>query len=158
MVRVTREGYRSRTVSVTIPRDSGQRIMVFLVPSETQQTAREGVFLFDMAMRMNRRAPNSYRMLSREDIVKSGLPELRDLVRMAQGGSADDDCMALVDGGVRRYPLWLLNANDVEAVEVIRATPPRATRRSIMGNQAMRQQRPSDDQGFCPTVYVWLRH
>ena len=46
MVNVTRPGYRSRLVSVTIPNDSGRRMTVWLTPSNRGQNARD-TFAYD---------------------------------------------------------------------------------------------------------------
>jgi hypothetical protein len=153
MVRVHSAGFRSRILSVTIPKDSGRRIMVWMVPSSRSQSARETVMLFELGLMINRSSPTRYQMYTRDDILHSGKQELREIVRHGAGRPVDDDCMVLIDGGVQRLPLWLVDAADVEAAQVLLAPPPRQARRSITGNRPM--ERPA--QSGCPMIFAWLR-
>ncbi len=153
MVQVNRRGYRSSLVSVNVPKDSGRRVQVWLTHSARAMPVRQAVALFDLKMMLNRRVGGRYRMFTREDIMRSGKNDVVELTQQATVRRVDDNCMALINGGPLRDPLWLFNASDIEAMEVYENPPPRRRTTSITGSRPI--QGPSLDA--CPTVFVWLR-
>jgi hypothetical protein len=162
MVRITREGYASQLLTVTVPRDSGRRVQVLLRPSTLGESVREIMALQDLEERLATRNPVYSTLFTREDINKVGWVELGDIAQAGAGRRVDPACMAIVDGGPRREYIWSLRASEIEGVEVYRARPVRTQVRSISGggrvisgNRPIVQIQPERD---CPDqVYVWLR-
>ena len=75
MVNVTRPGYRTRLVSVTIPNDSGRRMTVWLTPTNAGQYNRDAMAFDALAARLARRNPVWSNIYTREDINKMGIDD-----------------------------------------------------------------------------------
>jgi hypothetical protein len=162
MVNVTRPGYRSRLVSVTIPNDSGRRMTVWLTPANRGQTARDGFAYDALALRLETRSPVFSNIFTREDINRLGIQDGYQLARLgsnSQLGPPDDRCEAIIDGGPRTLPLWAIDAADIEAMETYAPSPKRGTVTSINRNRPISTQSGSNAQAACKgvRVYVWLR-
>jgi hypothetical protein len=166
MVNVTRPGYASRLVSVTIPSDSGRRMTVWLTPANRGQNAR-AVFAYDaLGLRLEQRNPVFSTIFTREDINRLGIEDGSQLARLganSQFGPPDDRCEAIVDGGPLTLPLWAIDAADIEAMETYAPKPNRGTVTSIGGSRgnSNRSSSSSNAQAQTPCkgvrVYVWLR-
>ncbi len=163
MVNVTRPGYASRLVSVTIPDDSGRRMTVWLTPSNRGQNARDAFAYDGLARRLAVRNPVFSNIYTREDINKLGIEDGAQLSRLgsnSQFGPPDDECQAFVDGGPLTLPLWAIDAADVEAMETYSPKPNTGNVTSISGRGGAGSNR-SNAQVQSPCkgvrVYVWLR-
>lgn len=163
MIRVQSEGYASQLLSVTIPKDSGRRMMVFLKPSTRGEEVRAENAIFDMGMRLSRRNAAYSSFLTQEDISKGPWTELFQIAQSHAAGTMHPNCLAMVDGGPRQEFLWAIRASEIEAVEVYRARLVRREVRSIVGGGRMvGNSRPMSDPisgSDCGgnAVYVWLR-
>jgi hypothetical protein len=156
MVNVSRPGYRTRLVSVTIPNDSGRRMTVWLTPTNRGQNARDAMAFDALAARLARRNPVWSNIYTREDINRTGIEDGVQLARLGANKNMDDTCSAIIDGGPRRLPLWAIDAADVEAMETYTTPPPRRTITSINRNAPIRTQ--AQGTNTCgATVFVWLR-
>lgn len=156
MLRITRAGFSPRLTSVTVPPDSGRQIVVWLLPSRGA-AARDAALMDELSERLLRRSPIWSRLLTREDIVRSGKDELVDLANIGAGRPIDPSCLAVVDGK-EHMPLWLLRASDIETIEVYASPPPRSVPTSINNNSRMGGRNPIQTDDECrATVYVWLR-
>ena len=160
MVRVAHSGYASRLIGVTIPNDSGRRILVGLAPSTRPPLAREEAAMAELAFRLTRRSVMS-RIYTREDINHMGMTELQQIATAGSYQRVDESCQAIVNGGPITMPIWLITAADIESVEIYPPDPESRRRQfvptSINGNQPIRTQG-ATRRTDCPvTVYVWLR-
>jgi hypothetical protein len=152
MIRVSLPGYGSKMISVTIPRDSGREVSVWLAPGRGY--AREAVAFMELEMRLTRRNPVWSKIYSREDIVRSGKKDLHELAVAGAGRPVDENaCEAVIDGGPLRLPVWALEASEIDMVEIYTPRPPRQVPTSIMRGQPRRAPAFSG----CPQVYAWLR-
>ena len=165
MVHVTRPGYDSRMLSVTIPPDSGRRVTVWLQPGDDLARHREVASLDALNYRLVRRTPMS-KVYTREDLNKTSMTELSQLVTSGAGMPVDDNCPAIIDGGPRQLPIWDITANDIEFLELyppksittsdatsLRVPPP--TARNMNGQRL--PPLPKAGYGCTVAVYVWLR-
>jgi hypothetical protein len=132
MIRVKRDGYASQMVSVTVPRDSGRRVMVFLAPGRQSSVVEEQAIL-EMEMRFARKTATYSAFITREDLNKGPWTELMQVAEYGAGRPLDPACLAWVDGGPKREYIWAIRASEIEAVEVYRARPQRAEVRAIVG-------------------------
>ena len=156
MVSVSRPGYRTRLVSVTVPSDSGRRMTVWLTPTNVGQNNRDAMAFDGLAARLARRNPVWSNIYTREDINKTGIEDGVQLARLGANKNMDDTCSAIIDGGPRRLPLWAIDAADIEAMETYTTPPARRTVTSINRNRPIRGQTPENN--VCgATVFVWLR-
>ncbi|MGH7678232.1 MAG: MSCRAMM family protein [Gemmatimonadaceae bacterium] len=157
MIRVEREGYGSQLLSVTIPKDSGRRMMVWLSSASRGFVAWQSHMIEEFSMRLARRNPVWSRIYTREDITRTGYDRARELVTAGAAHPISDECIAFIDGDTtRKRPIWALDAGDIETLEVYSyAKPPRAAVRSI-GGGGNRAPGTGGRPG-CPAVYVWLR-
>ncbi|MGH7616255.1 MAG: carboxypeptidase-like regulatory domain-containing protein [Gemmatimonadaceae bacterium] len=164
VVRVMREGYNSRMMSVTIPPDSGRRVTVWLEPGHDGARHREVANFEALNNRLIRRTPSS-KVYTREDLSKTSMTEVTQLVTAGTGAPIDDNCMAIIDGGPRQLPIWDITANDIELLELY---PPgsitsdaTSLRVPTPGALQINGQRlpalPKNGYGCDVTVYVWLR-
>jgi hypothetical protein len=165
IVRVTRPGYAPHMVSVTIPPDSGRRIIVWLTPSDRRGAGRELLMMDSLNDRLIKMNPVWSKIYTREDIMKTGITEISQLATVGAGKRVDERCIAIVDGGPRRVPIWTFSPADLEMMEVYTAPPPRETiakqTARIFGRggpdrRGMASATMSDaDCGAA--IYVWLR-
>jgi len=163
MVRVKREGFAPRMISVTVPRDSGRRMLVWLQPASDASMRREEAAIDSMRERLMRRSVATSALYTREDINRVGFKELSQIAQSASAQYVDEmACSAILPGTGRRVPLWTLSASELEAVEVYWSNQKRA-RYTIGGNSARAMPSiksiaapPSAFTG-CPTIYAWLR-
>ena len=148
MVRIEAEGFETRLVSVTVPADSGRWMGVMLRQGEVSR--RTKFALEDFRSRMIW-SPASSSFFTREELAQWDSLPLHRVVQSAEFRTFDQSCLALVDGGPERLPLWAIDADQVEGLEVYprSARPPRSMSRQ--------QERSLLLNGDCPTVYVWTR-
>jgi len=154
LVRVTAPGFASRLVSVTIPNDSGRRMVVWLTPSARGESTRESWAIENLNARLLRRDPVHSTIYSREDINKMAPTDIIQLAVMGAHEPVDDNCPAIIDGGPRTAPIWAFAPADIETMETYTQKRPSYAPRSIIG-RAVTPPPPSTD---CPvTIYLWLR-
>ena len=164
VLHVAREGFAPQMISVTIPADSGRRMVVWLTPSNGRSAVRDAALMDALQTRLLVRNPVWSTIWSREDISKSGIDESSQLASIAAKKRVDERCDVIVDG-VRKTQLWTLTPADVEMMEVY--TTPRE-RPTTAGNVAKVFGRGGpDNRGVAPTkmsnddcgatIYVWLR-
>ena len=148
MVRVEAEGYETRLVSVSVPADSGRWMGVMLREGRLSNRTRFALEEFRARMIWT---PGLSSFFTREELAQWDDAPLHRVVQSAEFRTFDQSCLALVDGGPNRLPLWAIDADQVEGLEVY----PRSARRP----QAMsrQQERSMLLNGDCPTVYVWTR-
>jgi carboxypeptidase family protein len=164
MVRVTRPGFEARLFSVTIPNDSGRRVLIWMMPTTRGAAAVEAYRLDALRDRLERRKATST-ILTREDISRLNKYDLGDLVRFGSSTPIDESCLAVIDGGPRTMPIWNVLAADIETVEIYPPgtlpLPDQWTPRSQpSGGIATlpRARQISSASGDCTTrVFVWLR-
>ena len=148
MVRISADGFETRLVSVSIPADSGRWMGVMLRAGETSR--RKRIALEELRSRLAW-APAMASFFTREDLAKWGAMQLHRVVAMGEFRSFDASCLAVIDGGPERLPFWVIDADEVESLEIYprSARPP-----SRMSRQ---QERDLMLHGDCPRVYVWMR-
>jgi hypothetical protein len=166
MVRVTSKGFASRLVSVTVPNDSGRQIVIGLVPGKGS-SAREEIEMDNLRRRLVWRVSPAA-VFGREKLDALPNKRLEALVRAVNPNPLTDECLALVDGGPEAVPLWYLDVDDLEAVEVY----PRGTLSYVTANRrqgaTMGGRDMPPDQSYeellragaartCPAIFVWLR-
>jgi hypothetical protein len=154
MVRVRRPGFASRLVSVTIPNDSGRRMVVWLTPSSRGESAREAFAMDSLVYRLNRRNPVWSAIYSREDINRMGATDAVQLATIGARKPVADNCPAFIDGGPTTAPIWAFSAADIETMEIytqrITSDAPTSMRRGRLP--------PAARNNDCPNrVYIWLR-
>lgn len=155
MVQVTGFGYAPRLVSVTIPRDSGRHVVISLQRGEVSNRAR--INAQDLSQRLAWRSALST-LYSREELAAMEPMSVEEVVRRAVPNPLDDSCMAFVDGGPNRVPLFSYDASEVESVEVY---PPGSLSmaRGTRGQPFITRGRGARGGAVrvCPVVYLWRR-
>lgn len=160
MIQVTGSGFARKLLSVTIAKDSGRHVTVWMAPSKGGANHREAEAIEALRGRlMVRRA--TARFYTREDLSRYNVEWLKQIVVMGSGMPVADECEALVDGLWRR-PIYSLALDEVESVEVyppgslpplgrglLRSRPPRSI--DVRGTQQVRSG------PTCPSVFVWTR-
>ncbi|HEX8945850.1 MAG TPA: carboxypeptidase-like regulatory domain-containing protein [Gemmatimonadaceae bacterium] len=155
LVRVKAPGFASRLVSVTIPNDSGRRMVVWLSPSTRGESAREEWAMDGLNERLMRRNPVWSTIYSREDIIRMGMTDAAQIATIAARKRVDESCPAIIDGGPRTAPIWAFAASDIETIETYASRPASYGPTSIMSRG---HAPPPAESSDCPiTVYLWLR-
>lgn len=158
-LRVSRPGFTPRLVSVTVPRDSGRRVVVWLTPSSPASAGREAWAMDSLQQRLLHRNPVHSRIYTREDILRTSMTEATQLATTGAVQPVDAACEAIVDGNLQhRTPLWVFAAADIEMMEVYtpklqsRAPTHMYPRGGIQPTGAA-----ADDPCKGIQVWIWLR-
>jgi hypothetical protein len=170
MVRIGKEGYLDKLVSVTYPADSGRRITVWLQPKTADTPVREAHNLDDLQERLAWQKPQRRLIYTHEQLEKFGSEWVYDAVasaasRFNQREPYSRDCMVMVNGGPSIANLSHLTIDEVETVEIYgapsvpRLPSARPGPRGATGAGMTNNDRAAIENGSrnCPTVYVWLR-
>jgi hypothetical protein len=148
MVQVTHEGYTPRTISVTVPKDSGRRVLIGLAEGKGDNI-RERVGLFELNQRMIRTA-GPLHFFTREDLNKMGMKDLDRIASYSVVHPVDRSCMAQIGGEAYSLPIWSIDAADIEFLEVY-------TRQRQNTGMTRDPTNPRFETGGCPSIIVWFR-
>ncbi|MEK7400915.1 MAG: carboxypeptidase regulatory-like domain-containing protein [Gemmatimonadota bacterium] len=168
MVRVSRPGFAGRFVSVTVPRDSGRRMQVWLTPSTRDISTQDSYAAMSLESRIMRRNPVYSALLTREDMERLGQSSLQQLSATLAVQRVDDRCMVTMPAFTDPFtdmarvgetapgmmPVWALDAADLEFLEVYVGKASRNTQRSIARGPVRAS---SMAPASCPTIIAWLR-
>jgi hypothetical protein len=133
LVGVERDSFARQTLAVTIPKDSGREIAVWLSPRDQTKRAEaimEEVRIFDLDRRMIRSARQSSHYFTRDQLLALGITDMSRLARRWANGSITADCVIDVmnDGGrPYRVPLNSVETESVEFVELYQTSSVRRT-------------------------------
>jgi hypothetical protein len=155
MVRVKREGFGSKLASVTIPNDSGRRIVVWLSPSSGPVSRREDWAIDSLRRRLLVRNPVWSAIYTREDILRMGVIDAAQLATIGARGPVADNCPAFIDGGPTTAPIWAFSAADIETIEVY--TPRRTSYAPTSITSRGHLPAASQASECSNIVYLWLR-
>jgi hypothetical protein len=125
MVRVTKSGHVAQMVGVTIPARGGRAIAVRMTPGRDPYQAREGWYAGDLRERLVHRSAAYSKVFSREDIERLNPRDLSGLASSAAAARVDPECTAQVNGGLTQVPLWSLDPEEIEFMEVYVRMPDR---------------------------------
>jgi hypothetical protein len=162
-VQVTRPGYLPRMASVTVPPDSGRRIVVWLTPSNAASASREASRMEALNGRLLRRNPVWSKILTREDIARTGITDATQLATVTAGKIVNDNCVVTIDGGPFTAPLWTFTPEQLEMLEVYTSSVPRVTiaqqTAQIFGGRGpdTRGAPPPINPDCGVAIYAWLR-
>ena len=155
MVRVTKPGFGSRLMSVTIPKDSGRELVVQLTPA-SRRNAREEFNMKALRERLISRSPVYSTFWTREDMGKMDFKHFGSFVNAAAMQPVDESCFALIDGGPQQLPIWLLSPGEIEAMEVYVKSRTRGGIGAASAVKAPSRVVPRGPEG-CASVIAWLR-
>jgi hypothetical protein len=171
MIAVTHSGFATRLVGLTIPRDSGRQVQIFLQPPTRAVAPTEAWNLVDLRKRLTWRSNLGSKLYTAEDMHAIGDHWVSDVIRRAwtQLGLKripDEGCSVVVNGGPSIAMADTLSTDDVETVEVYDSSSALAF---MTGSSTLRRRRSNvtirntehavfANVGLvCPITYVWLR-
>src|SRR5262249_13772326 len=109
------------------------------------------------ADRLMRRSPVWSTIYTQDDIKRMGFKDVTSYANAGAGRLVDESCVAIVDGIERSVPLWMLNADEVESIEVY-GTPAFSSRQRTAGQVSTTRRQPTQrNSQNCAQVYVWLK-
>ena len=149
-LRVSHDGYRSVSVSVIVKRDEGRTVSFRLIPDSTYSLIRERLAAVEMRHRLALRSPSRSRVYTRDDIARSGVRSLNDLIR--RSGLTGSACVATINGGIEQVPTWAVELAELEYVELYEGAPGMVPRARTGESPLLRNFR-----ACAVTVFVWLR-
>lgn len=167
MLRVEAGNFRSEMVGVTIPNRGGRQVAVRMIPGFNAARGREAFVIDGLNARLLRRSAATSKVFTREDIAKLNPRDTRSLAIAGANGQMDENCEVSVQGIGGSMPLWAIDPDEIEFMEVYARMPDmggvRAARgtTSINGNRGIAGQGMArtrlTGQGPCSaTVIVWL--
>jgi len=178
-VAISQQGYDFKVIGVIVPPDSGRRVTAYLTPQSRPPSVREVHNLEDFATRMAWRTVQNSKVFTRAELEARGIEWVTDAVQMgwgwvAGGSDLDRDCVAVKNGGPAYISLESLMVEEIETIEVYKATasvsmtklPPGIGARVVNNRRAsvpQVQATNSREAGImnrgkrCALVYVWLR-
>lgn len=167
MVRVEAGRFRSEMIGVTIPNRGGRQVAVRMIPGVDAARGREAFVIDGLTSRLMRRSAASSKVFTREDIAKLNPRDTRSLAIAGANGQMDEDCAASIQGIGGSIPLWAIDPDEIEFMEVYARMPDMGQVRagrgttSINGNRGIAGQGMArtrlTGQGPCSaTVFVWL--
>jgi hypothetical protein len=117
-ITVKKEGYGIQLLSVTIPRDSGRQIAVWLTspPKNARRIAAAIEDSMKFRMTFLYRAAH-FKLLSSEELMRNPA----DILTTVQGATVtavSSKCEAIVDGGPYQVPLYTIDKSEIAAMEV----------------------------------------
>jgi hypothetical protein len=179
MVAVGKKAFAERLAGVSIPRDSGRQVTIWLKPA-TAIPVREAWKIEDFRERLAWTQRPSQRLnqsfLTRDALEKEGYEWIYDVVqdfwlRQGRQGFVSQECALVVDGGPGIVSLGGLLVDDIESIEIysqwpkamatVAAAAPRKS--SLPGGQFVEADNTryakmkNGGVGRCLAVYVWLR-
>jgi hypothetical protein len=159
-VQVSKEGFGKQILSVTVPRDSGRQVAVWLT-SPSPYAKRLAVSLEEMRGRLIRANSQYASLVSSEEIAKF-TTDLAGVAQTKSKGPIADDCEAVIDGGPASLPLYMIDKSDVALMEVYLPRMKRGGATSILSGSTRAPT--SVGGGLGPTwcrpgtrVYVWMK-
>lgn len=175
MVTVTKAGYATRVVGVTIPADSGRYLTASMYPSSGETPVKEAWNLADLNSRLAGRDKQQTSFYTREVLKEKGIEWVNQAVVMGGLDQYDNDCAAILNGGPATINLSTLTVDDIESMEIygsrreggkqggagsrLVARPGSRPARPAAPPPANNEQRAAIQNGarYCATVYVWTR-
>jgi hypothetical protein len=170
-VEVSMKGFVRQIVSVTIPEDGGRRLAVLMTPGTSSTRAREAFYLDQLRERRVYASGPFQKLYTREDINRLNVDDMQQLASAAAVRRVDDGCEVTLDGNpLNRMPIWALDLEDFEFVEVYGSGQPIAPgNRAAAGVTSMNGMSPMRGQGLgsrttgagpiggCPAIIGWTR-
>jgi hypothetical protein len=93
-----------------------------MTPGANETGARTVSYLEAFRLRQVYRSAAYSRMFTREEMGKLNL-DMQQIASLGAVQRVDESCMAQIDGGMERVPLWALNPIDFEFIEVYARMP-----------------------------------
>jgi hypothetical protein len=161
---VTKDGYGKQLLSVTIPPDSGREIAVWLGAPQ-RNPHRFAQALDDMRTRILLSTPNRSGFMSAEALAKLSTT-LAGAALVAARTGVKDDCVAIIDGGAYRLPLYMIDKDEVAFMEVYLNGAPRQNASvnqsgtaggRVIGLPNRRGGPPIASRDCGATIYVWMK-
>lgn len=124
LVRFEKRGLSRRIVSVSVPKDSGRRMVATMNAQTERPNPREGANLFDLHQELIRGNPVWQRVVTREELVKMGVQDAQQVARRFTASPIIDEECARIDGGPSVAPLWSIDMQEIEFMVTTAAPPP----------------------------------
>jgi hypothetical protein len=154
---VVKPGFDRQTLSVTIPRDSGRQVAVWL-GSPRPDKNRLAANLDSMRDRLLRANSMYASLASSEQIARFNTDLASAAQALSKGGRVHDVCEAVIDGGPMTLPLYMIDKNDVAMMEIYLPRVKRGGASSIMGGGTRAPTSVGAVSSDCTAkVYVWMK-
>jgi hypothetical protein len=166
-VLVKKKGYGPQIVAVTVPKDSGRKIVVWLgsPPRNPNSYANE---IEAMRQRILLTPSSLYHRVTSEELALSAL-NLDQIVRVKAQTIVRDDCEAAIAGMGFTLPLYMLDKDEISMLEVVSPRMTSAGSGQLRGVTSINGNAPIPNQGQrtargsgaripeCPAIIVWTK-
>ncbi len=174
MVAASKKSFAEKLAGVTIPKDSGRSVTIWLRPAASMLKV-EAFNVEDLRERLAWGMKNSQTLFTRERLEKEEIEWIYDAVqlvwrRMGHVTDIDRECWVLINGGPAIAPLVGLTTDDVESVEIYSKYPKESATVTAAAPRGAKGQggqfvQPNNSHYVekrnagktCLAVYAWLR-
>jgi hypothetical protein len=154
---VTKHGYGRQLVSVTVPKDSGRQIAVWL-GSPPRNPNRMAAAYDEMRIRIDTANTNRSALWSAEKLASVSV-DTRFAAQTAIKDKLPEECLAIIDGGPWRLPIDAIAKEDIAAMEIYEGKAPRGGATSI-DPRGTQQASATDPYWGCKPrfiIFIWLK-
>jgi hypothetical protein len=164
-VSVRKKGYGTQILGVTVPKDSGRKVVVWLgsPPRNPNKLADE---IEGMRVRILMTPAHRYARVTAEELSQSEL-SMEQLIRVRGRTNIQDDCEAHIAGTNFSLPVYMIDKTDIALLEIIGA--PLVRRSGDRGVTSINGNAPIPTQGRgtamaglsppanCPGLVLWMK-
>jgi hypothetical protein len=164
-VAVKKKGYGSQVIGVTLPKDSGRKMVIWL-GSPPRNPNKLADHIEGMRVRILMTPAHRYARVTAEDLALSELT-MEQLIRVRGRTNIQDDCEALIAGTNFSLPVYMLDKTDIALLEIVGG--PLVRRSGDRGVASMGGNAPIPTQGRgtamsgltrpanCPGLIAWMK-
>lgn len=123
VIQLDGSGYVKQLVGAQVPADSGRQVAAWMERQVGKADPVRSRNLFDLEQRLIRGSRTRLRIVTRDDMARLGTRTVLQLANLTAVRPMAPDCLVSVNGGPDVVPLWLLDADDIEFVELSTTRP-----------------------------------
>jgi hypothetical protein len=155
-LQVGKKGYGTRFVSVTIPKDSGRKVTIWLMPTTPGQQRRQAYGHDSLRWRLLEKG-TFHNLFSAEDLSKTSM-DVAQVVANRVVAPPNDNCEAIVDGEYP-LPLWAIDKSEIELMEVYPHSmhSPRGVTSMRAGSSSPIKAQQTRQSACSAEIFVWLK-
>jgi hypothetical protein len=152
---VMKKGFGTRIIGVTVPKDSGRKVALWLKPMDAG-TARQMGWAMDSLHWRFALLGTGHNLFSSEDLMNTSR-DITQVVAQRAVQRISENCEAIVNG-MGTQPLWSIDKEEVELLEVYprMAYSPRGQRSMLSRAKPIASQQ-ANRSACGAEIYVWLK-
>ncbi len=122
LVLLERNGYERQMIGITVPDSEGRQMAAWMRPKGPTTRNLDAFEIADMHQRIISEKGVASKYYTHQDLVDRGLTKLSAVARISALGIVTDDCWVSVALGDGKVPIWAIDSDEIEFVEVYATT------------------------------------